>query len=295
MLQARFFFFFFEALLIPVSPEAEITEEKTKMRTPNSLEEYMKKKYATRTMSEKRSLDIDQHETDDPNSKKKRLNQENKSSASRKIQSGETEVLDANDTTIQENTVARKPIGGLRSHEELVKEQELKEKKTKDELDLLKRQEVQRQAIERDPKSHKLTEYEIKDLDKAKQKKLIEDEIKHRNRNEAGILEERKLQEKINEMKSVGLNNYEDDEKLLSKQKEDIKSEDPALLFNKNVIQKHKKKLESKYVSISGRKLYKDESRYPPNRFNIKPGWRWDGIIRGNGFEQKWFDRHTTK
>ena len=96
-------------------------------------------------------------------------------------------------------------------------------------------------------------------------------------------------------MKSVGLNNYENDEKLLSKQKEDIKSEDPALLFNKNVIQKHKKKLESKYVSISGRKLYKDESRYPPNRFNIKPGWRWDGIIRGNGFEQKWFDRHTTK
>lgn len=46
-------------------------------------------------------------------------------------------------------------------------------------------------------------------------------------------------------------------------------------------------------ISGTGKPLYRGS--FQPNRYGIRPGHRWDGVDRGNGFEKEWFASRNRK
>lgn len=78
---------------------------------------------------------------------------------------------------------------------------------------------------------------------------------------------------------------YRDDAELNEELKAKERWEDPALAF-----------LSAKKPRTAGRLPQKTyQGPFQPNRYGIRPGWRWDGVDRGNGFEKKWFEARATK
>ena len=91
-------------------------------------------------------------------------------------------------------------------------------------------------------------------------------------------LEKERRKEKLSEAKFLPVARYADDVELNEELKERERWNDPAAEFLE-------KKKSGK--SVSGKPLYKGPAA--PNRYGIRPGYRWDGVDRGNGFEKEYF------
>jgi pre-mRNA-splicing factor CWC26 len=87
---------------------------------------------------------------------------------------------------------------------------------------------------------------------------------------------------------------YQDDDRLDDIRKNEIREGDPMAQY----ASKQRQKKKSKHPTSSAPASYQADSvstakpvyKGPPpkpNRYGIKPGYRWDGIDRGNGFEDK--------
>lgn len=108
---------------------------------------------------------------------------------------------------------------------------------------------------------------------------------------------------------SKPLARYKDDEDLDALLRDQEREGDPMLAFIKKKKAKTLGPSESLFVVQHVRTSF-DLSYYntclffvekpvyqgpepPPNRFNIQPGYRWDGVNRSNGFENKIFAKKS--
>ncbi|XP_046687547.1 BUD13 homolog [Homalodisca vitripennis] len=54
------------------------------------------------------------------------------------------------------------------------------------------------------------------------------------------------------------------------------------------------KRKQSEATPLAGVKpIY--QGSFNPNRFGIRPGHRWDGVVRSNGYEKEWFSHQNAR
>ncbi|KAH8346219.1 hypothetical protein KR067_012369 [Drosophila pandora] len=81
---------------------------------------------------------------------------------------------------------------------------------------------------------------------------------------------------------------YANDEDLDRHLREQEHADDPMLEY---IRSKRKKRDQQSNQPV----VPKYEGSYPENRFGIRPGYRWDGVDRSNGYEKRWFDKQNEK
>ncbi|XP_050358012.1 BUD13 homolog [Nymphalis io] len=85
---------------------------------------------------------------------------------------------------------------------------------------------------------------------------------------------------------SKPLARYKDDRDLEDQLRDVERAGDPMLKYIRE------KKREKGELGPE-KPIYK--GNFPPNRFNIRPGYRWDGVDRSNGYEKKYFDQQSKR
>ena len=112
--------------------------------------------------------------------------------------------------------------------------------------------------------------------------------------------EERK--EQLEDAKFLGVARHADDEEMNEELKGVIRWDDPmAAYMMKKKEEEGSGRAKGRAATagdhgggqVARRRMYQGAA--PPNRYGIKPGWRWDGVDRANGFEKEWFQARGRK
>lgn len=173
--------------------------------------------------------------------------------------------------------------GGLMTHADLQKQfaSQMSVQNSKDDEPTPEQQET----VYRDASGRKVDTKAAK-ADAVRRKREEEEKEAKRMEWGKGVVQREEAQQRRREMeleRGKGFERRRDDEALNQTQKEELRWNDPAAAFLSKAQKKGPKKPE-----------YKGPPP-PPNRFGIKPGYRWDGVDRSNGFEKKYFQRQNER
>jgi len=160
----------------------------------------------------------------------------------------------------------------------------------------------QQETVYRDASGRKLDMKAEKAEAARRKREAVEKEAKKMEWGKGLVQREEKERERamMERERQKGFSRHADDAELNEEQKGKEVWNDPAAAFL--TVRLPRVYLPSDYLTTTQKKRSKGPRRPeytgpapPPNRFGIKPGYRWDGVDRSNGFEQKYFQRQNER
>ncbi|CAB0043937.1 unnamed protein product [Trichogramma brassicae] len=166
---------------------------------------------------------------------------------------------------------------GLQNIKSLKEEEEAKKRRENEMMEKMSREMSGQSTVVRDRKTGRRRNLE-REAEYHREKQQEQEEINAKYAQWGRGLKQSddhmsKLQQDLKEMDKP-LTRYADDEDLEKELKSRDRDDDPMLA-------------QGKYQTYSG--------SFSPNRYDIKPGVRWDGVDRSNGYEKKWFEQQNKK
>ncbi|VVC96769.1 unnamed protein product [Leptidea sinapis] len=135
-------------------------------------------------------------------------------------------------------------------------------------------------------KKRETSEERKKQHEKQERQKILDEKYSKWSR---GLKQIEAHEERIQDFKHEAakpLARYKDDRDLEDKLKDVERDGDPMLKYIRE------RKIERGELGPQ-KPMYKGD--FPPNRFNLRPGYRWDGFDRSNGYEKKYFENQSKK